>query len=59
MGVKKLRGEAGMTQTQFIKYFGIPKRTVQSWEYGERKCPEYLLALMRYKLKKEGLIKGE
>lgn len=59
MSVKKLREEAGMSQIQFIKYFDIPKRTVQSWEYEERKCPDYLLALMRYKLEKEGLIKGE
>lgn len=59
MEVKKLRELTGMNKKQFSQYFKIPYRTVQNWELGERKCPEYLLALMRYKLKKEGMLKGE
>jgi DNA-binding transcriptional regulator YiaG len=42
-----------MSRTEFAKYFNIPYRTVQSWELGDRKCPEYLLNLMRYKLEVE------
>lgn len=50
MDFKELRKQSGMNLTQFGKYFGIPYRTIQNWERGERKCPEYLLELMKYKL---------
>ena len=54
--IKQLRQAAGMTRQQFCDYFGIPYRTLQDWELGNRKCPEYLLELMKYKLEKEGLL---
>lgn len=53
MNVKDLRKLAGMTQKQFSEFFNIPMRTLQGWELGERKCPEYLLNLIEYKLKNE------
>lgn len=59
MGLKELREKAGMKPQQFCQYFNIPYRTLHNWETGERKCPEYLLALIEYKLEKEGLIGGE
>lgn len=62
MTFKELRERSGMTRTQFAEYFGIPYRTVQAWElHGEskesRKCPEYLLRLMEYKLKHEEMVR--
>ena len=51
-----LRQASGMTQKDFASYFGIPKRTVEEWDTGERACASYLLSLIEYKLKKEGLI---
>lgn len=42
-----------MTQKAFAEYFSIPKRTIENWEGGQNKCPEYLLDLMEYKLRKE------
>lgn len=54
---KNLREASGMTRNQFVEYFGIPYRTIQDWELGNRKCPTYLIALMEYKLKNEGIIK--
>jgi transcriptional regulator with XRE-family HTH domain len=56
---KELREASGMNKTQFAKYFGIPFRTVQDWELGNRKCNDYLLDLMEYKLKHEGLIRAD
>ena len=53
MEFKELREASGMNRTEFAKYFEIPYRTVQSWELGDRDCPEYLLKLMHYKLQKE------
>lgn len=56
MTIKELRTKASMTQKMFAEYFGIPKRTIENWESNVNKCPDYLLSLMLYKLKNEGLI---
>ena len=57
MTFNELRKQSGMNQTEFAKYFGIPRRTVQNWDLGLRECPEYLLQLMEYKLRKENIVK--
>lgn len=57
MDFKELRRASGMNQTNFAKYFNIPLRSVQHWEAGDRKCPDYVLGLMAYKLDKEGIKK--
>ena len=57
MTISELRAAAGMTQKQFAEYFGVSKRAVESWEGGQRQCPDYLIELMRYKLQKEKLLK--
>lgn len=53
----KLRQDMGLNRRQFSEYFGIPYRTIQDWELGNRKMPEYLLRLMLYKAKMEKLAK--
>lgn len=55
--LKRIRSETGMSQRKFAGYFRIPLRTYEDWERGIRKMPEYLLRLMVYKLKVEGMIK--
>lgn len=58
--IKAMRAEAGMSQAKFCEYFGIPKRTLEEWERGTRKPPEYLTRLLAYRLSVEGLIqKGD
>lgn len=54
---KELRQQSGMTQKAYADYFDIPQRTIENWEGGQRLCPEYVLQLMQYKLKNEGIIK--
>ena len=53
MTIKELREQYNLSRQQFCEYFQIPYRTVQDWELGNRKCPEYLLELIEYKLQKE------
>ena len=53
MDIKELQEKSGMNLTEFGKFFNIPYRTLQHWIHGERKCPDYLLELMAYKLEKE------
>lgn len=57
MTFKELREASGMTQKAFSDYFNIPKRSVENWDEEKRQCPSYLLDLMKYKLKNEGIIK--
>ena len=53
----ELRESTGMTRKEFCEYFEIPYRTVQDWELGNRKMPDYLLRLMEYKIRIEQGIK--
>lgn len=52
-----LRRLSGMTQQQFADYFGIKKRTIECWDEGIHRCPDYLLELLRFKLWKDGILK--
>lgn len=58
MTIRDLRTLSGMTQQAFADYFGIPKRTVENWEGGKNKCPEYLQKLIEYKLIHEKMIES-
>ena len=55
----ELRKQTGMNRREFAEYFGIPYRTVQDWELGNRQMPDYLLRLMAYKIKMEKLQESE
>lgn len=57
MTFKELRQASGMTQKEFSEYFNIPKRTVENWEENTNKCNDYIINLIEYKLKNEGIIK--
>lgn len=52
----ELRESTGMTRREFCDYFEIPYRTMQDWELGNRKMPDYLLRLMIYKIEIEKII---
>lgn len=45
--IKELREETEMSQQQFAKHFGLPLRTLQGWEQGRRKPPDYLVELLK------------
>lgn len=53
MTIKELRKASGMTQAQFAEFFNVPKRSVENWDSGTNKCPQYLVELMEYKLLNE------
>ena len=56
MTIKEMRTQTGLTQQGFGDLLKIPRRTIQEWENGRRKPPEYIIDLIEYKLKNEGLI---
>lgn len=53
MTFKELREQSSMNMKQFAAHFEIPYRTIQNWEAGVNKCPEYLLKLMKFRLDRE------
>jgi len=55
----ELRNSAGMSRRDFCRYFEIPYRTLQDWELGNRRMPDYLLRLMEYKIRMEKLLREE
>ncbi len=55
MNIKALRKASKMTQKQFSEYFNIPQRTIEAWEMEKRKPPIYVVELIAYKLKNEGI----
>jgi DNA-binding transcriptional regulator YiaG len=44
--IKAIRASTGLTQKEFEKAFGIPSRTYEAWEMGERKPPQYVIRLL-------------
>lgn len=44
--IKEVRKKYGLTQHQLADLTGIPFRTIQNWEGGQRKCPEYVERLV-------------
>lgn len=40
--IRHARMKYGLTQHQLSNITGIPHRTIQNWEGGQRKCPEYV-----------------
>lgn len=44
--IKDLRERYQLTRAQFSELFGIPLRTVQSWELGERSCPVWVFGML-------------
>lgn len=53
--IKELRESTGMTRKAFSGHTGIPVRTLEDWEAGRRRPPEYIPRLIAYQLKYEEL----
>lgn len=51
--MKKLRKEIGMNRREFSEYMDIPLRTIEEWEAGRRKMPDYVLRLISYHVRME------
>lgn len=46
MNIREMRTRLGDTQSEFAARYNIPFRTVQNWEAGVRKPPEYIINLL-------------
>lgn len=41
-----IRQHTGLSQAKFATRFCIPRRSIEDWESGARKCPDYLRLLL-------------
>ena len=53
MNIREMRTRLGDTQSEFAARYHIPFRTVQNWETGLRKPPEYILSLLENRIKED------
>ncbi|MGN0693682.1 MAG: helix-turn-helix domain-containing protein [Lentihominibacter sp.] len=44
--IEEARKAAGLSRPKMSKLMGIPVRTIEEWEYGNRKCPSYVERLV-------------
>ena len=56
--IKELRENTGMNRREFCDFFQIPYRTVTDWERDSRHAPDYVLRLLEYYIRMEGLCKN-
>lgn len=57
MDIKDIRKNLNLSQTAFGEIFGIPMRTLQNWELGIRKPPDYVINLMKMNLELQSKVK--
>ncbi len=50
MNIREMRTRLGDTQSEFAARYNIPFRTVQNWETGMRKPPEYIVDLLEQRI---------
>lgn len=53
MNIREMRTWLGDTQNEFATRYNIPFRTVQNWETGVRKPPEYIMNLLEQRIKED------
>ena len=53
MDIREMRRRLGNTQSEFAARYNIPFRTVQNWETGTRKPPEYIVSLLEHRVEED------
>lgn len=53
MTIRDMRTQLGVTQSEFAQRYNIPFRTIQNWETGLRKPPEYMISLLENRIKED------
>ncbi len=53
MNIREMRTHLGDTQSEFAARYNIPFRTIQNWETGVRKPPEYIINLLESRIRSD------
>ena len=48
--IKEIRANTGLSQAKFGEAYHISKRTIEDWECGRRKPPDYVVELLAFKV---------
>ena len=48
-----VRNKTGMNRKEFAAWLGIPYRTMQDWERSVSSMPDYVLALIKYRVEND------
>ena len=59
MTILELRQKTELSQSQFAKRFHLNVRTVQTWEQGTRKTPDYVIWLIARVIELEEMINAK
>ncbi|SEA75390.1 putative transcriptional regulator [Oribacterium sp. KHPX15] len=59
MTILELRQKTGLSQSQFAKRFHLNVRTVQTWEQGTRKTPDYVIWLITKVIELEEIVNAK
>ncbi len=51
--IREMRKRLGDTQSEFAARYNIPFRTIQNWESGTRKPPEYIISLLEHHVEED------
>lgn len=57
--LKNIRADLELNRKQFSEYMDIPLRTLEEWEAGRRKMPDYVLRLILYYSKMEKILEDK
>lgn len=53
MTIREMRMRFGDTQSEFALRYDIPFRTIQNWETGVRKPPDYILSMLENRIRSD------
>ncbi len=53
MDIREMRSRLGDTQSEFAARYRIPFRTIQNWEAGLRRPPEYIMSLLENRVRED------
>ena len=53
MNIREMRTRLGDTQSEFAMRYNIPFRTIQNWETGVRRPPEYIMQLLEQRIQED------
>lgn len=59
MTILELRQKTGLSQSKFAGHFHLNVRTIQQWEQGTRKTPDYVIWLIARVIELEEIINAK
>ena len=59
MQVAEMRALLDESRVAFSKQYNIPVRTLENWESGKSKCPEYVRLLLERAVREDAKVKND